>query len=134
MIKPVNQVNRMQLMSFKVSDEIAAQLESIKGDEDSISLVAKRILLETIGTANRKTPVEEKIDLILQKLEELNLSKPSQFITVQNTVKPSQAQIERPACIHCGFIGNHKNMGIRNNKRRWQCVKCKKTFNVGIEE
>ncbi|NMG20699.1 hypothetical protein [Brasilonema bromeliae] len=59
----------MKLVSFKVTDEIALKLESLQGDEKSISLVAKRIVEESLENASRKIPVEEKLEAVEEKLD-----------------------------------------------------------------
>lgn len=81
----------MKLISFKIPDDVASKLESLKSDEDSISLVAKRIVLEALGIASRRTTLEEKIDLILEEIEELKsgqLGKP--------TVRSEVSQLSQP--------------------------------------
>ncbi|AKG24946.1 hypothetical protein IJ00_26770 (plasmid) [Calothrix sp. 336/3] len=50
-------------------DDIAEQLEALQTPEDSsISLVAKRILLGAIATAERKTTTDEKLDILIGEL------------------------------------------------------------------
>ncbi len=62
----------MKLISFKVSDEIAEYVESLVTIEDaSISLVAKRIFLEAINKASRKTTVEERLEAIENQLADI---------------------------------------------------------------
>ncbi len=61
----------MKLISFKISDELAERLEALQGDEKSLSLVAKRILEESLDNASRKQPVDEKLDQILEIVGEL---------------------------------------------------------------
>lgn len=129
-------VNRMQLVSFKISDDIAEKLKELKGDEVSISLVAKRLLLDHIEGAQRKTTLDEKLDLILEEIKQLK-SQPSQPIANTTTqsrqaIEESHGQPSQPVCTYCGSTGHHTNKGVRNNKRRWLCVDCGKSFSVDI--
>lgn len=62
----------MKLISFKVSDEVAEYVESlVSNEEPSISLVAKRIFLEAIDRAERKTTVDERLEAIENQLLEI---------------------------------------------------------------
>ncbi|MBW4597699.1 MAG: hypothetical protein KME46_33545 [Brasilonema angustatum HA4187-MV1] len=61
----------MKLVSFKVTDDIALKLESLQGEEKSISLVAKRLVEESLESASRKMPTEEKLEAMEKKLEQV---------------------------------------------------------------
>lgn len=63
---------RSNLISFKLSEDELDFLESQKRTEDeSLSLVAKRIIEESTGKALPKTTIEEKVDAVLDLLRSL---------------------------------------------------------------
>lgn len=134
----------MQLVSFKISDDVAEKLRNIQGSEESISLVAKRLLLDFIEGAERKTPIEEKLDLIIEILQSQQ-GLPGQHtathaIETKSSMSSEPSQPKRggklkhpkPICTECGSTGNHTNKGKRKDKMRWLCVDCHKTFTVDI--
>lgn len=64
----MNTKKRSNLISFKLSEDILDRLEAIQKDEESLSLVAKRIVEESIEGAKPKTTLEEKMDEVLDLL------------------------------------------------------------------
>ncbi len=70
---------RSNLISFKVSEAVQDQLERLRGeDEESLSLVAKRLLEEAVGEAEPQSSVDAKLDKIL-----LSLESPIPFISME---------------------------------------------------
>lgn len=59
---------RSNLISFKLSEETLDKLEAIRKDEDSLSLVAKRLVEEMVGVTKPKTTLEDKVDEVLDLL------------------------------------------------------------------
>jgi hypothetical protein len=61
------------LVSFKLPPELAAKLEDLRGEGESIHLVAKRIVEAEIDRAPAKTPferqIEEKFGEVLARLD-----------------------------------------------------------------
>lgn len=62
---------RSNLISFKLPEDLLDKLEAIQKDKESLSLVAKRIVEESIEGAKPKTTVEDRIEGIEDKIDNI---------------------------------------------------------------
>jgi hypothetical protein len=62
---------RSNLISFKVSEEFLDKLEALQVGDESLSLTVKRISEEHLGIAKPRTTVEERVDTVNSKVDQV---------------------------------------------------------------
>lgn len=97
--------------------ELQEQLATIQSERDEL-LKWKETYILYMEDQNRQ------LEAIHAKLKLAQMSTRSTDAT--------KVSHSKPTCPECGSTGNHVNKGIRNNKRRWLCVDCGKSFSVDI--
>ena len=131
--KEPTRVVRLPVSIADTLDELLALRNDVNATTQELKEQLEVIQVERDELEEKNRQLQEQLAVLQRDYVALQL-KLSSTIPIQSTstVGAKATTHPKPTCPKCGSTGNHKNLGTRNNKRRWTCVDCKKTFSVDI--
>lgn len=104
------------------------QAAELQAENTSLQNQIAALTAQLAAVQAERDELEEKNQHFQEQLAKLQL-KLSPTIPIVGIKKITHP---KPTCPYCGSNGHHKYKGVRNNKRRWICVDCNKSFTVDI--